>query len=81
MSHPSRSLWISRAVVAVSLVVWAGPASARPMKFEETLIEAEVQKPEVAVYITRQNLNKAYDLQLKESFIPRIIEALEEPPF
>ena len=54
---------------------------AAPMQFEEAVIEGEIQKPEVTVYIARQNLNKAYDLELKESFLPRIIKALEDPPF
>ncbi len=60
----------------------ASPAQAKKrLVFEDTVIEGEVQKPEVAVYITRQNLNKAYDLNLKESFIPKIIDALEQTPF
>lgn len=44
-------------------------------------IVGEVQKPEVAVFITRQNLTKAYELKLEESLLPKIYEALEQPPF
>ena len=44
-------------------------------------IVGEVQKPEVAVFITRQNLNKAYELKLEESLLPKIYEALEHEPF
>jgi hypothetical protein len=47
----------------------------------ETVIEGEPQKPDVAVFISRQNLNKAYELELKESFIPKILEAVEAEPF
>lgn len=72
------------AAVALMLVVSlvASPAHAKKrLVFDDTVIEGEVQKPEVAVYITRQNLNKAYDLNLKESFLPKIVEALEQAPF
>lgn len=48
---------------------------------DDTVIEGEVQKPEVAVFIVRQNLNKAYELELKESFLPKIIESVESDPF
>jgi hypothetical protein len=44
-------------------------------------IVGEVQKPEVAVFITRQNLAKAYELKLEESLLPKIYEALEQKPF
>ncbi len=68
-------------LLLLACVLAPAAAQARPMKFAEQIVEAEVQKPEIQVYVTRQNLNKAYDLELKESFIPRIIEALEKPPF
>lgn len=73
---------MKRVVLCAALAILAPAASmAAPMQFEEAVIEGEIQKPEVTVYIARQNLNKAYDLELKESFLPRIIKALEDPPF
>ncbi len=66
----------------LSALFASAPAQAKKrLVFEETVIEGEIQKPEVAVYITRQNLNKAYDLELKESFLLKIVDALEKPPF
>lgn len=44
-------------------------------------IIGEVQKPEVEVYIRRDNLDKGFVLDLKETFVPRIMEALRRPPF
>ena len=41
----------------------------------------EVQKPDVIVLISRENLNKAYELELTESFLDKIIESVEHPPF
>jgi hypothetical protein len=67
------SLWI---------LAWAPGAQAAPLVFDDIVIEGEVQKPEIAVFISRQNLNKQYELApLRESFLPRIIEALDKPPF
>jgi len=66
--------------VACLLVPSAAQAKNR-LVFKDTVIEGEVQKPEFAVYISRENLNKAYDLELKESFLPKIVLALDEAPF
>ena len=44
-------------------------------------IIGNVQKPEVTVVISRENLNKAYELDLEESFLQRIVDAVEEDPF
>ena len=37
--------------------------------------------PDFTVLIDRENLSKAYDLELKERFLPRIIEAVAKEPF
>ena len=68
--------------LSAHLLIFCSQAVAAPTIFEETVIEGEVQKPEIAVYIGRQNLSKAYKLEpLKKSFLPKIIEALKKPPF
>ncbi len=75
---------MSRALAAIALLAGlAAPTAARAGRFvfEEEVIVGEVQKPEVTLTISRENLNKAYDFELKESFLPKIIEALEKPPF
>lgn len=57
-------------------------ASAERMIFnEEFVVEGEVQKPEVTVVITRQDLNKNQVFELKKSFLDKIIKSLEYPPF
>ena len=48
---------------------------------DDYVITGEIQKPEVTLEITRANLNKAYDFELKESFLPKIVEALDHAPF
>ncbi len=77
-----------RKVVIVAAAILAGMVSdvaeAGPKKLifkDEFIVEGEVQKPEVAVFISRQNLNKHYDLELKESFLKLIVESVEKDPF
>jgi len=65
-------------MVAMSSV---GYSQARRLVFEETVIEGKVQKPEITMFITRQNLNTDYNLELRESFIPKIIKTVDKRPF
>lgn len=61
--------------------VLAPPALAGRLVFKEEVIEGEVQHPEVTVFLTRQNLNDRYQLELQESFLPKIVDAVHHPPF
>lgn len=78
---------MNRAVIVLCLLAVgvalgiAREATAGRMVFEETVIEGEVRKPEVVVYISRQNLEDRYQLELRESFLPKIVEAVRHPPF
>ncbi len=78
-----RLAWVvfGSAVILVCTVAPAPRAEAKRLVFQETIIEGEVQKPEVSVYLTRQNLNDRYNLELKESFLPRILKSVEKSPF
>ena len=40
------------------------------------VVQGEVQKPEVFMLINRNNASKAYELELRESFVPKILEML-----
>lgn len=48
---------------------------------DEFLVIGEVLKPEITVVISRENLNKAYELKLDESFLDKIIASVEQAPF
>jgi hypothetical protein len=74
---------MKRLIVVALGVLAAGTAHAqgRRLVFEETVIEGEVQKPEITIFITRQNLGTEYVLELKESFIPKIVKSVEKKPF
>ncbi len=65
-------------------LLWPAPADAQGRKkylFEEIDIKGEVQKPEITLVITRQNLNTDYNLDLRESFIPKIVDSVDKKPF
>ncbi len=78
---PARGVLAAFATLA--LAVGAREGSAAPTDFdeEEIVIEGEVLKPEITVLITRENLNKAYELKLDENFLERILESVEHDPF
>ena len=71
--------------LAVAVVLgWTEPAFAAPKRLvfkDATVVEGQVQKPEVAVFISRQNLNKGYELELRESFLPKILETVRRESF
>jgi hypothetical protein len=56
-------------------------AQGRRLVIEETVIEGKVQKPEITIFITRQNLDTDYSLVLRESFIPKIVKSVQNKPF
>jgi len=62
----------------VLFLLGSSAAQAKPMDFE---VVGEVQKPEVTVIISRENLNKSYDLRLEESFLQKIVDSVKQAPF
>lgn len=59
----------------------ASAQSRTVLLLEEEVIKGEVQKPTVTLFVSRQNINTDATLELRESFVPRIIESVEEKPF
>ena len=53
----------------------------KPQAFDEFEVTGEIQKPEAFVTYNRENLNKSYELDLRESFIPKILESIKKSPF
>lgn len=71
------------AALAASTVA-LGPVAygqARRLILEDFEVKGKVQKPEITIFVTRQNLNPEYNLDLRESFIPKIVESTEKKPF
>ena len=67
--------------VVAGLFLPAYSGAAPPQEFGEFVVIGEVLKPEITVVISRENLNKAYELKLDESFLDKIVESVERPPF
>ena len=77
-----------RNTVAAALALFAGLAATaalaqqrRVLLLEEEVIKGEVQKPTVTLFVSRQNINTDATLELRESFVPRIVESVEKRPF
>jgi len=72
--------WIALILMIFSM---SAPADAqtRRLVFEEISVEGRVQKPVIDIFMSRQNLHTDYKLELRESFLPKIIESVEKKPF
>ena len=53
----------------------------RAVRLAAEELEGTVQKPELQIFMGRQNLSANEQLELRESFLPRIIESVESKPF
>lgn len=69
------------AAIALILLGSSAHAQQRRLVFDTLDIVGEIQKPEIMVFISRKNLDSGYELVLRESFVPRIIESVEFEPF
>jgi hypothetical protein len=76
-------------MVAAGVLAWLGAAAdaeaqaRRPRKvirITETRIEGRIQKPQAFYILQRSNLNFE-GLELKNSFVPKIIKSVDKAPF
>lgn len=72
---------IGAAILSALIGSVASAQSRTVLLLEEEVIKGEVQKPTVTLFVSRQNINTDATLELRESFVPRIIESVEEKPF
>ena len=81
-------VWIMiQGLVGVFVLAIVGNASAQErrrrrnvIRLTETTIEGRIQKPQAFYILQRSNLNFE-GLELKNSFIPKIIKSVEKAPF
>ena len=76
-----RRLILASLLVSLAAASSVAVAQGRYVIFEEEKIVGEIQLPSVQIFITRQNLNTDYDLELEESFVPKIVESADKQPF
>ncbi len=75
---------MSRIRTLAVLLLALAPAVARAERaitFEESKVVGKIQKPEIQILITKQNLTPKYELELKESFLPKIVQSVDSKPF
>lgn len=48
---------------------------------EAEQVEGTVQKPQVTYIVSRQDIEDEEQLKLSKSFIPKIVESVEQEPF
>jgi hypothetical protein len=66
----------------LALVLSPGVARAeRAITFDDQTLVGKIQKPEIQILITKQNLTPKYELELKESFLPKIVQSVDSKPF
>jgi hypothetical protein len=58
----------------------AARPAARQIRIGEFKIEGQIQKPQAFYILQRSNLNFE-GLELKNSFVPKIIKSVEQAPF
>lgn len=84
-----RSRWSVAFALLWSSTSWAAPPESpksesrteSPKKEKGSLVKGEFLEPEITVVISRENLNKAYDLQLDQAFLDKIVASVEQEPF
>lgn len=73
------------ALLLLAATAAASPAAAQQrgggIRFEDQKIIGVIQKPEIQILITKQNLTPKYELQLEESFLPKVVDSVEHKPF
>lgn len=80
----TRPLLVVVALLGAGALAISGSAyaqSSRTIRFEAEELVGKVRKPDIQILVSRQNLSEPYQLELKESFIPKIIESVERKPF
>ncbi len=63
----------------ITLLLLVSPASAGIKLGEE--VKVKIQKPEVAIIMNKQNLTPKYDLELTQSFLPKVVDSVAQKPF
>lgn len=75
-----RSLFLIVAIVLVAGAARAQSSERKVIRLEAIKVEGRIQKPQAFYILQRSNLNFE-GLDLKQSFIPKIVESVRKAPF
>jgi hypothetical protein len=73
---------VAAALLAALLAPWSGEAQQkrRVIRLDEIAVEGRIQKPQAFYILPRSSLNYQ-SLERTETFLPKILKALEQEPF
>jgi hypothetical protein len=67
-------------VPTAAIAAGPAPGGKKVIRLEAVKVEGRIQKPQAFYILQRSNLNFE-GLELKQSFIPKIVKSVEEKPF
>ena len=79
-------MWKGAVIIAVLIAglglgeAWAQKKGGRKIRLDVIKVEGRIQKPQAFYILQRSNLNFE-GLELKQSFIPKIIKSVDKQPF
>lgn len=68
-------------LLLVALATPPTDAQTRRIVIEEEVITGKIRKPEVTLFIARQNLDTGYTLELRKSFVDKVVQSVDKKPF
>lgn len=68
------------AIVVFSSTAWGQSKGRKVIRLEAIKVEGRIQKPQAFYILQRSNLNFE-GLELKKSFLPKIVESVDKKPF
>jgi hypothetical protein len=84
MQAVARMVGVGLLVIGLGSIALTAEAQTRRAKrvirIQETRIEGRIQKPQAFYILQRSNLNFE-GLELKNSFVPKIIKSVDQAPF
>lgn len=75
---------LARLALLSGLLTLTTAQAAEPQRprlvLEDQHVPGKVQRPEVTLVVTRQNLRPDVQIELRESFIPKIVASADQTP-
>lgn len=63
------------------LVLFLAQSALAGVRGESDVKNVKIPKPEVAIIMNKQHLTPKYDLELRQSFLPKVVASVKAKPF
>lgn len=63
------------------LVLFLAQSAFAGVRGESDVKNVKIPKPEVAIIMNKQHLTPKYDLELRQSFLPKVVASVKAKPF